>query len=522
MPRARSRPRAVLLGLAAALVAEGVLGGCSLGNVHVDACTADDECVLAFGLGSSCDAEGYCSDAASCQTGFDCHERFGGGACVAGTCSDVLPTLPGCTVSEPTALAGVRLTGPGSPLVLGSLFATDEQADMAYSAAARLAVREINTAGGLVDGRELAMLVCDIGGPGNALTGDARRDAVRGALDALAGTLGVPGLVGPSTSVDSLTAIGHVLASGYPTVLVSPSATSPALTTEPDKLAPSDPAGLFWRTAASDELQGQVLVDFVIGQYPVAAVITRLAVVYVQDAYGQGLANVVLQRFGSASTDLFPYDAATNLGALAAQVAAANPDGVLVVSLRAVDTVAILQEMALTSLAAKHFYFTDGSKESSVLLDATLPQVVKDIILGAAGTAPAAPRGPIFDQFNASLLADFGLDATQWSFLANAYDASYALGYASVFALSPGVPFDGRKLGEGLGRLSGGPAIDVGPSGWSSAKAALSAGPLAIDMTGTSGPLDFDPATGEAPGPIEIWRVLPDLSGFEELSVVVP
>jgi hypothetical protein len=56
--------------------------------------------------------------------------------------------------------------------------------------------------------------------------------------------------------------------------------------------------------------------------------------------------------------------------------------------------------------------------------------------------------------------------------------------------------------------------VNIGPTAWPEGKSELSSGPLKINVEGTSGGLDFDPETGEAPGSIEIWKVLPGLAGF--------
>ena len=79
----------VVRGLIAAGALLGSLGvlaaGCSLGNLSHDDCTDDAQCGALFGLGSTC-AEGFCSDAASCNTGHECRKAAGGGACVMGAC----------------------------------------------------------------------------------------------------------------------------------------------------------------------------------------------------------------------------------------------------------------------------------------------------------------------------------------------------------------------------------------------------------------------------------------------------
>ncbi|MBI4701249.1 MAG: ABC transporter substrate-binding protein [Deltaproteobacteria bacterium] len=496
----------------------------------MDECQSDAQCAAAFGLGSACD-DGYCTEPQACQTGHDCRRGVGSGACIAGVCTAAFPADPSCPVTEPEDLSSEPLSGPDAPLVLGGIFSLDEEFDQAQTKAARLAIREINASGGAIDGRKLALVLCDNGGAGNKAEGTERERLNQHALDYLSGTLGVPALVGPLTSSDALVLIPYTLKQRYPTVIVSPSATSPALTDEPDRLdGAGDKHGLFWRTAPSDELQGEVLAKDVIG---LQEKISKVAVLFIQDAYGQGLAKVFQESYGPDKTTTFPFDEKTDRKSLAEQVEKHEKgpfDAVLIIAVLASDTVSILTEMAGTSLAAKPLFFSDGSKDASKLLDPKLPDAVKDMIRGAIGTAPAGPpldpkdaRYVPFDQFDTALKKDFKISAKDYSFLAHSYDAGYVISYGVLYASQFGNSFDGRNVAEGMSRLSKGQDVDVGRTGWSTAKKGLTGpDPKEINIQGCSGPLDFDPATGEAPGPIEIWRVKDDLSGFEVTKTINP
>jgi ABC-type branched-subunit amino acid transport system substrate-binding protein len=530
--RACFEMRSFAQNLARSLAAAGLLlgtaalgSGCSLGNIAVDACTTDASCQAAFGLGSSCQ-DGWCSEPPICQNGHDCRRRFGGGACLASMCVDRLPepSETGSSAScpselrEPTSVGSGALTGPDAPLVIGALYAFDDPFDAAQGKAAALAVREINNAGGLNNGRKLMMVACDVGGPGATANSTEREQLNQISVDYLAGTLGVPAVVGPFTSTDALAAVTHTVAGLYPTVLVSPSATSKSLSDQPDRLNPSDPYGLFWRTCSSDELQGKVLAENVVPPD------VNVALVYVSNTYGQGLVNVFQQYRASGTETLFPFDGQTDMATLASSVAQANPPpaGVLVIAAAAADTIAVLTALSTTSVVATPFYFTDGSKDAATLLDPSLPQGVQDMILGAHGTAAAAPSGPAYDQFRAQLQQAFQVNADDFGFMANTYDAGWVVGCGLVFATNQSAAYDGLNVAEGLAHLSAGISVQLGPTTWPSAKSGLSSGDLTIDIAGTSGPLDFDPTTGEAPGPIEIWSVGADFQGFVQDQVIQP
>src|SRR6185436_15923138 len=175
-------------------------------------------------------------------------------------------------------------------------------------------------------------------------------------------------------------------------VVVLPLDKSPSLSAHNDKLNERDPLGLFWRTCPSDELQGRVLGEDVIGE---DLTIQKTEVIYLQDPYGEGLATVFQKSF-PRTTVLKPFtvdDAGVivDLAKLATDADAEDPDAVLVIAVQASDTIAILKELVKHPIKSKKFFFTDGSKDTSKLLDPALPADVKAIIQAAEGTAPAAP-----------------------------------------------------------------------------------------------------------------------------------
>lgn len=482
---------------------------CSLSNISADDCEDDRVCEETFGLGSSCEA-GYCTEPAGCATGHDCRRSFGGGACVEGVCTIALPEGPSkaCQLLEPSDLGARDLIGPDAPLLAGGLFALEDSADPQLAKAVQLAVREIGQSG-LGDGRPLGLVFCDVGGPGNDLSGSDRRDRVQAAVDHLAGSLGVPFIVGPATSNDSLVALGRVLAQQYPTAIISPSATSPVLSSEPDRLSPSDPFGLFWRTAPSDVVQGKKLAGEVVGAYPISdPTIDRVAVIYLSDAYGEGLASVFQSSWGVGRTDLFPFDEGVDWDLLAASVETHFPDAMVMVAVDAADAISFIRAMTFApGLAEKYLYLTDGSKDEAQLLNTALEVEVQNIIFNqVVGTAPATPSGPDFNLFRAAYENAFGLDPTGFSFVANAYDAAYVGAAGLVYAAETDARFDGRDVAAGLSRLVTGQVLSLGPSGWGAIKSALTTEPRTVDVVGVSGDLDFDPVVGEAAAPIEVWQ----------------
>jgi branched-chain amino acid transport system substrate-binding protein len=516
----RPLSRLALFALSASLALGVGLPGCSLSNVKYSACADDDACAVAFGPGSTCSG-GFCSPAASCKTGHDCRKVAGGGACVNGTCVGTFPTDPACQqFTEPPNLLGQRADGANAPLVIGGVFSLAAQHDQALTDPIRLAVREINGNGGLNNGQQLGIVFCDNGGPGDMATGAQRTAMDVHAFDYLAGTLGVPYIVGPLTSADSINLIAELEKTMYPTVIISPSATSPTLATTTASLQGTR---MFWRTCPSDALQGKVLATDVIGVIPTIKSVTA---VYIDDTYGNGLQ----MAFGGSWTgtlNLAPYQATTPmspaaLATLATTADAMNGDAVLVIAEEGSVAVAIMNAMIGKPIASKPFFFTDGSMDSD-LISMSAPAGVQAIVQKATGTAPANPSStnPTYQAFNADLMSQFGISGTSASFLAQAYDATYVGAYGVVWASQHGSNYTGVDVAKGMAHLETGTPTPLDLSSWPTGRSDLvSMGQ--IQISGTSGSLQFNPATGEAPGSILIWNVLPNLGGYGDVMVVQP
>lgn len=521
----RSLLRAAAIAPLVALAFGASAFGCSLSNISRSDCTSDAECVTAFGAGSTCSA-GFCSDPSGCQTGHDCRRLQGGGACVNNACVATIPTNAHCNLDsappEPPDLLSQKLTGKDAPLVIGSIFSLDAAHDQALTTSVRLAVQEINQAG-FADGQKIGVVFCDNGGTDNTAMGDARTALNQGAIDYLAGTLGVPYIVGPLSSSDSVQLIAELLAKQLPTVVISPSATSPALTDANKRLHKEDPYPLFWRTCPSDELQGQVLAQNVIK--PITT-IKSVTVLYLNDPYGTGLAHVFQTAYGVTATHLVSYDdtALADSAALTSVVQTAamyNDDAVLLIALHGKDAIKIITATQGTGLDTKPYFFTDGVKDTD-LISPTNPAWIQTLLDNAQGTAPASPSAtnPNFVNFTNDLMNKLHVDANSFSFLAQAYDASYVGAFGVAYAMQKGNKWDGLDVATGMAHLSAGQQVDLsGVDGWIKGSGLITSDGQ-IDIEGTSGHLDFDAKSGEAPGRIEIWGI--KSGAFQTLSVVPP
>jgi branched-chain amino acid transport system substrate-binding protein len=474
--------------------------------------------MVAFGPGSTCQA-GFCGEPAPCQVTANCRAQFGYGTfCQDGRCA-LAPADPRCNVSEPPELAGTFPTVVGDRLLIGALLQNTESQN-ARASAIRLAISEMNGAGGIV-GFKLGVLVCRNDAEGSTSSADVSSALTRH----LAGSIGVPLILGPASSGNATAALSELLVRQLPTAIISPSATSAALTTAKDTFG-NQSVGLFWRTCPNDNLQVSVLAKKIS-----KASFASVALVYQQDPYGNGIE----QSFRTAWEDpqhkvtSFPFqiDAAqvnADLDKAAQGAAQLKPAAVLIAAADAKYTVTFLQSAVKAGLTAPKFFFTDGSRSKAVLLDSKLSMEVRQIVQAAAGTGPAAfdPSNMKHKSFDDAMKNKYGVTVTSFGFLSHSYDAAYVgvFGIAAAFAGANNrvAGFDGFKVATGLSGLAKGMAIDVGPLAFTQAVSKIVGGKT-IDIRGLSGPLDFD-STGEAAGLVEVWRANAAFDDFETVEIV--
>jgi ABC-type branched-subunit amino acid transport system substrate-binding protein len=178
-------------------------------------------------------------------------------------------------------------------------------------AGARLAVADLNAAGGVLDQ------------PVEWVDGDDGTDekVAAATVERFIG-LGVQVIIGASSSTVTKAMIPKIAAANR--MLISPSSTSAELSTVDDN-------GLFFRTAPSDTLQARALADVVMRDGP-----NRVTIVAREDAYGLGLqrnvkADLLTAGMTDATVDLVSYPTTTeDFTGIAARVRQDKPDGVLI------------------------------------------------------------------------------------------------------------------------------------------------------------------------------------------------
>jgi branched-chain amino acid transport system substrate-binding protein len=267
----------------------------------------------------------------------------------------------------------------------------------AMARGAELAIQEVNNARGILNGSRVTAV---------------RADST--CVDAAAATAAATRLV----TVDRVSAIvggdcsgvtGAVLqnvARPNGIVMISPSATSPGLTTAPDD-------GLFFRTAPSDARQGEVMTDVIR-----ARGINSVAITFTNNDYGKGLANSFANAFRAAGgrvTIMAAHeDNKADYSAEVGALAAAGGSALVVAGYVDKGGRGIIRA-AVDSGAFKTFVLPDGMVGESLIGAIGAP------LNGSFGQIPGtdSPGGTRFNE----LAKAAGFDGTS-SYAAQSYDAA--------------------------------------------------------------------------------------------------
>jgi branched-chain amino acid transport system substrate-binding protein len=231
--------------------------------------------------------------------------------------------------------------------------------DMA--AAAELAAKEISDSGLLLDGSTITIVRAD------STCTDAA--AATAAAERLVTGDAVKGIIGADCSgVTGAVLQGVARPNGI--AMISPSATSPALTTAEDD-------GLFFRTAPSDAREGEVMAATLIEKG-----ITSIALTYTNNDYGKGLSDAIAASFtalgGTVTINAAHEDGKADYSAEVASLAAAGGDILVVAGYLDQGGKGIIQA-SLDSGAFSNFGLPGG------MIGDSLPAAIGDGLNGSWG-----------------------------------------------------------------------------------------------------------------------------------------
>lgn len=438
-----------------------LLAGCLADPVQP--CASNDECRDAFGFGAVCADDGYCDVA---------------------VLPDRCVTVPAGFAADPASVV--------DPIVVASLY--DRDYDLAELQSARLAISQANEYGG-VAGRTFVLLECTYQ---ETLTdGLDNVGATEAIATTLTGDFGVNAYIGTLTSSSTQALFNTTDALGG-AFLLSPAASSPALTSL-DGLVKSDTdPGTLWRTVAPDSLQGKVAAADMAGRG-----VKDVAVIFQTGPYGEGLSEIFGQEMRARGGTVagFPFEDTTQLAAAIASVKASSAKEVFMISSDTADIADFLSSaQSLGGFETRGIFLPDAAADVDTFTEANAPDLLDQI----RGTRPSVPAGQLYDTFAAAYQSAYNQDPYATVYMPLAYDAGWLMAYATAWALARDGEVTPKGLGAGMRHVSAGPDTPLLATNWNTVKASFEAG-RSVDVRGASGELDYDPATEETASPVDIW-----------------
>ena len=325
----------------------------------------------------------------------------------------------------------------------------------AMAASAELAFKEASDSGSLLGGETISVIRAD----STCVDSAAATAAAEGVI-----SQGVAAIMGADCSgVTGAIASNVAVPNGV--VMISPSATSPGLTTLDDK-------GFFFRTAPSDARGGQILADITKDRR-----IKSVAITYTNNDYGKGLADVyeaAVKAHGIKVTTVSAHeDGKADYSSEVATLAAAGGDAVAVIGYLDQGGKGIIQG-SLDSGAFDKFILSDGMIGDS-LTDAFGKDLNKSF-----GSIPGSMNKKTAGTFETVAKAA-GIDSSG-PYTGESYDAAALI----VLAMQAGGSADRASIAKNVMNVANAPGTKIYPG-------ELKKG---LDLLAQGKKVDYEGATG--------------------------
>jgi len=397
-------------------------------------------------------------------------------------------------------------------IILGSLFSTkgtQAATNLPRQQAAALAIEQINAVGGVPSGdtsRPLVLVSCD-----------ESTNLVR-AAEHLVKDLGVPAIVGPNTSQDTLDVSNKVTVPGG-TVVITPTAVASSITALNDK-------DLTWLMVPSDVQRAPLMISQINAleaqlKDERSTSTIKLGIVFRNDALGVGtrtsLNDLVLN--GKGLTD------AINLGnhvqidgynaADADQTAIVNkyvtfaPDIIVLAgTAEAITKVLVPLEAAWTAPNRPSYILIDSTKVPELITATTNNDDLRARVRGTGITPGPSGKDTPYEAYNGFKI-DYDVrykgGNSTISGMGPAHDAAYAIGLAIAATRDQAV--SGKSIAAGLRKLATG-ATKYTTLGTNILPAFQKLGSGAgITAVGSFGVLDWDSNGAVKGGTLEMWCI---------------
>jgi ABC-type branched-subunit amino acid transport system substrate-binding protein len=400
-------------------------------------------------------------------------------------------------------------------IILGSLFSTkgaQAATNIPRQQAAALAIEQINAVGGVPggasagDSRPLVLVSCD-----------ESTNLVR-AAEHLVKDLGVPAIIGPNTSQDTLDVSSKVTVPGG-TVVVTPTAVASSITSLSDKdltwlMVPSDvqraPLMISQLNTLESELKSERNLEAV-----------KLGIIFRSDALGVGtrtsLNDLVVN--GKGLTDpvnlgnhvqIDGYSATdVDLQALVTKYVTFAPDIIVLAgTAEAVTKVMVPLETQWTAPNRPSYVVIDSTKVPELLTAVTGNDDLRFRVRGTGITpGPAGKDTPAeaYNGFKIDYDVRYKGSTSTISGMGPAHDAAYAIGLA--LAATKDQPVSGTSVAQGLRKLAGGSTrlTTLGTNLLAAFQKLGSDG--GITAVGSFGVLDWDANGAVKGGTLEMWCI---------------
>lgn len=376
-------------------------------------------------------------------------------------------------------LGGVFTAAAQETVKLGALFPmTGDLGPFGEPAtrSAELVVGQVNEQGGILGGRRLQLVVAD-----------SQTNPVQGVASAqrLVNIERVPVVLGAFSSGVTIPVVNSVTAPNR-VVQISPASTSPDITFLDDD-------DYMFRTVASDTMQG-----FVLGKLAARLGYERVAVIYVNNAYGLGLA----ENFALSFTDeggtvpemvAFDQEKASYRGELD-RAARGDSEALLLISYPE-NGLTILRQ-SLEGGYFDKFLFTEGMQAPEVV------DAIGEPLEGAWGTGPYSAETPSTNLFKAQYEARHG-ELPPTAFMYETYDAAFVGALAMQKA---GTAEPGPAIRDAMRQVANPPGEVILPGEWAKAVQLIEEG-KDIQYVGASSPVIFDENGDIAVATIGMWTV---------------
>jgi len=296
---------------------------------------------------------------------------------------------------------------------------------------ARLAFLEASNSGNLLGGESFTILEADSTCVDAAAATAAAEQMVADGVAAIMGAdcSGVTGAINANVAVPN------------GVLMISPSATSPGLSSIPDN-------GTFWRTAPSDAMGGKVLANLALKRG-----VKSIAITYTNNDYGKGLADVFEAAFkaggGEVTAVASHEDGKADYSSEVGVLGSAGGDALMVIGYLDQGGKGMI-EASLDSGAFDLFVLSDG------MIGQSLVDAIGSDLDGSFGSMPGAiSKGSA--KFNDIATAN-GMDGSA-PYVGESYDAAAII----ALAIQAGGSADRKSILSNISKVSNAPGIKIQP-----------------------------------------------------------